>query len=679
MKLKMCCLMLLFAIILAITAPPMSLLNAVDYNGEFIYEELSDGTIWLKSYTGNAKELIIPETIDGKKVEILGSDGDSSAAHKSPGSFFTSADGAICENTSTVSITIPATVNRIKDGIFHNGLALKEINVDSENGSYTSQDGVLYDNDKKWIVAYPPGKTNDCIIVSDTVKRIFDWAFMNSKIEEVVLPNDISVGIGAFSDCYYLTSINTGELSELSDYVFHKCILLDNINISNATVIGSRAFLGCSSLTEITIPQNIQTIKTETFMDCTSLVTVNLPESLYKIEKKAFYNCSSLSNIVMPDNLRNIELSAFDNCASLTEINIPANFFQIEGSYYIAEDKNAVKTENFYIGYFNGCTSLKAINVEAGNRWYTSIDGVLYWTANKNERILLRYPAGKTQAKFYVPNDVDDLSYYAFSDCVNLKSIILPDELKYIHTTAFAGCTSLTSLIFPMNTDVYSDTQLDNYYYFGEKFESSSIDTIYGYVGSKIETFAKKNYKFVGLNSPSLIDEETKIILEGNPDNPLNDIMLNVVKEVALSTSTSETYNIALKDLNGNLVQPTNKVTVKMPIPTDYNVTDCNVYRKEANNRYTNMNAVHSDGYMVFDTNHFSEYIITTEQLIPEAVLGDVNGDGKVNGQDNILLNRYLANWGNEIDMAAADMNGDGKVNGQDSIILARTLAGWYD
>lgn len=65
--------------------------------------------------------------------------------------------------------------------------------------------------------------------------------------------------------------------------------------------------------------------------------------------------------------------------------------------------------------------------------------------------------------------------------------------------------------------------------------------------------------------------------------------------------------------------------------------------------------------------------------LIDNTLIGDVNADSKVNDQDSILLSRYLAEWGNTIDTAAADMNGDGKINDQDSIVLSRTLAGWYE
>ncbi|MCM1059804.1 MAG: dockerin type I domain-containing protein [Eubacterium sp.] len=158
--------------------------------------------------------------------------------------------------------------------------------------------------------------------------------------------------------------------------------------------------------------------------------------------------------------------------------------------------------------------------------------------------------------------------------------------------------------------------------------------------------------------------------------------VLNVEEKAADPEKPNRiTYDITLT-LNGEKVQPNGGITVKIPVPEAFADKKCKVYYRDMTSgeeKLVDMWAIIDDGFFVFTAEHFSEYIITTEQLVPEVILGDVNGDGKVNGQDNILLNRYLANWGNEIDMAAADMNGDGKVNGQDSIILARTLAGWYD
>ena len=56
---------------------------------------------------------------------------------------------------------------------------------------------------------------------------------------------------------------------------------------------------------------------------------------------------------------------------------------------------------------------------------------------------------------------------------------------------------------------------------------------------------------------------------------------------------------------------------------------------------------------------------------------GDVNGDGKVNGKDGVLLAQYLAEWDVTINVDAADVNGDGKVNGKDGVLLAQYLAEW--
>ena len=65
----------------------------------------------------------------------------------------------------------------------------------------------------------------------------------------------------------------------------------------------------------------------------------------------------------------------------------------------------------------------------------------------------------------------------------------------------------------------------------------------------------------------------------------------------------------------------------------------------------------------------------------PSVLIGDVNGDGVVNGADAGILNRYTSGWkGYEEkikNMSAADINGDGTVNGADAGILARHTSGW--
>ena len=58
---------------------------------------------------------------------------------------------------------------------------------------------------------------------------------------------------------------------------------------------------------------------------------------------------------------------------------------------------------------------------------------------------------------------------------------------------------------------------------------------------------------------------------------------------------------------------------------------------------------------------------------------GDVNGDGKVNISDAVILSRYLADWDVTIVEANSDLNGDGICDVRDLVMLRRHLAGWYD
>ena len=63
----------------------------------------------------------------------------------------------------------------------------------------------------------------------------------------------------------------------------------------------------------------------DAFMDCSGLTSIKLPEGLLYIEASAFSGCSKLSNIELPNSILYIGNNAFYDCRSLKSINIPKN------------------------------------------------------------------------------------------------------------------------------------------------------------------------------------------------------------------------------------------------------------------------------------------------------------------------------------------------------------------
>lgn len=108
------------------------------------------------------------------------------------------------------------------------------------------------------------------IIIPDGVANISDYAFSwNQNLESIEIPNTVKyMGNLIFYRCDALTTINIPNSVEKSGGIFCSCFNLQFVHISENpqyTSIGGFYFLGCRSLTTLTIPANITTIKGPTF------------------------------------------------------------------------------------------------------------------------------------------------------------------------------------------------------------------------------------------------------------------------------------------------------------------------------------------------------------------------------------------------------------------------------
>ncbi len=100
-----------------------------------------------------------------------------------------------------------------------------------------------------------------------------------------------------------------------------------------------------------------------------------------------------------------------------------------------------------------------------------------------------------------------------------------------------------------------------------------------------------------------------------------------------------------------------------------------NVYYTGSKEEWKSIEFCEKNDCLLNATLHYNR--LPTAAVVP----GDLDGDGKVNVKDNMLLARYLAGWRGydktTVILEAADLNGDGTVNVKDNMILARHLAGW--
>ena len=62
---------------------------------------------------------------------------------------------------------------------------------------------------------------------------------------------------------------------------------------------------------------------------------------------------------------------------------------------------------------------------------------------------------------------------------------------------------------------------------------------------------------------------------------------------------------------------------------------------------------------------------------IVDYILGDVNGDGRVNNKDLGLFQQFLSGWEVSAEERAGDVNGDGRVNNKDLGLFQQYLSGW--
>lgn len=249
---------------------------------------------------------------------------------------------------------------------------------------------------------------------------VADNAISISDIESVVIRNGITaINDEIFSGYRNLSYVELPEsLVEIGTRAFYNCINLSSVILPDfLNVIKSEAFYGCRTLESIVISVGVQEIGSGAFLRCENLkeITVNEANTNYKSIDGVLYN-NNITELVLypiekkeenfsvPESVKQIHLEAFYGQKHLTAITIGQNVWNI--------GKNA----------FAFSEMLENIVVEAGNKWFQSVDGVLY---NYSKSRLIAYPTKRKAEEYRIGTNVESVEENAFTGVSSLQTLYI--------------------------------------------------------------------------------------------------------------------------------------------------------------------------------------------------------------------------------------------------------------
>lgn len=218
-------------------------------------------------------------------------------------------------------------------------------------------------------------------------------------------------------------------------------------------IICDMAFSDCAQITSIILPDGVTSIGNRAFYNCKSLRYLSIPESVSFIGKEAFFLCLSL-NVSIFDNAfylgseQNPFLvllygkSASTKCLvnNQTKVICDKAFLKCKKLEYIVIPPGVVHIGN---GVFDGCENLSAIIVQDDNLKYSSVGNCL---VEIDKKILI---AGCKNSVIPADGSVEKIAAEAFKRCAGLRSITIPETIKYIGKSAFEECDNLSRIKIP--------------------------------------------------------------------------------------------------------------------------------------------------------------------------------------------------------------------------------------
>ena len=426
-----------------------------------------------------------------------------------------------------LAILLPAiaTAHDFKvDSIYYNRINDNEVEVTygqifdhryQYHGAVTIPAAVTYDGTTysvtsigEWAFLRCPRLTS--VVIPNSVTKIGDYAFEEcTGLTSIVIPNSVTeIGRQAFMDCTGLASIDIpNSVTAISSYAFYNTAWYDNQpdGMVYAGMVAYRYKGTMPSGTNMTLKEGTLGIAVCAFMECTGLTSIVIPNSVTEVGVLAFYDCPVLTSIVVesgnprydsrnncnaiietasntliagckntiiPNSVTEIGYGAFECCTGLTSIDIPNSVTKIgEYAFEFCSGLTGIVIPNSVteIGdeAFDFCPGLTSIVVESGNPRYDSRNNCNAIIETASNTLI----AGCKNT--IIPNSVTAIGDYAFEGCTGLTSIDIPNSITSIGDNAFQDCHGLTSIVIPNSV-----TEINDFAF----YECTGLTDVYCYI-----------------------------------------------------------------------------------------------------------------------------------------------------------------------------------------------------
>jgi len=282
------------------------------------------------------------------------------------------------------------------------------------------------------------------VVLPKNLTKIGESAFQYSGITSIEIPANVkTIGMGAFSRCESLATIKIaeGSLKAIPDSCFSGNKALKQITLPKGiTKIGTRAFAECDALEKVVIKGKVKTIPNSCFRDCPVLKNAKIPSTVTKIEDYAFYN-TGIENLTIPAKVKLLGYDVFAYCEQLKVVTIngalkelPSYTFSNCSALEKVTLAGAIKEIKDYA--FSNCTSLYQVSIS--KKVKAEIDSNTFRGCDTQKLTIIAPTNSDAYRNYYESKEVLVTNSKKFGFNVN-TGLVLVGEYKQIRAYNYPG------------------------------------------------------------------------------------------------------------------------------------------------------------------------------------------------------------------------------------------------